>query len=550
MFFSSIEIRNFKSIGNRGIKIDFEQDRNLYTLIGANNSGKSNVIDALALVLGVRSGKFYNYDFTSNDFYNNDTSKELSIRLTLHNPIKYKNVYRQILEIEGFSFLARPYKKGGKKGGIHSTHVCFGKDGKGNPEEVLMDRFGKRLMPIPPRQIELLNNVHFLDIRNLEGFFSRVTGYGILGRLFQFYRDDFASEKSIYSYKDPKTGEVLSLPSKNAYIKFSHRLTKILRTSKLEEIEDKLTTNIEKFLGIESAGQTINLGIPDHEDLISRLISLKVQEDPKLEARDIGDLGTGYLSLLRLAAIQTLSDFSNKNLGLILVEEPEIYLHPHLRRFFKNVLNDLAKARTNIFYTTHSEEFVDINEYQAIVRVEKPGTLTKCFQVPPSTILDFDRMHIKVQAKGNDELLFARHVLLTEGQDDKFVFELLIEKNGVDTNARSISVIDCGSKTQIPDYVALCQALGINYYVIFDTDKGNAQSIIKTKKILAALGNRKSLYSALPDTLEVALKTSKQKTENWRHLLARLYPLNISQIRKNFPDLHAAIQPFLKIAEM
>jgi predicted ATP-dependent endonuclease of OLD family len=51
MLFSRLEITNFRSIADPGIGIDFDDACNCCALVGANNSGKTNILDALALVL-------------------------------------------------------------------------------------------------------------------------------------------------------------------------------------------------------------------------------------------------------------------------------------------------------------------------------------------------------------------------------------------------------------------------------------------------------------------------------------------------------------------
>jgi hypothetical protein len=165
-------------------------------------------LDALALVLGIRNGKFYNYKPGKTDFYNQDTSREMVIRLTLSTPLQYRNVYQQNCQVEGFVFQAKAYKTGESKGDINVAHYCFGVNAKGQHENPLTD--SKRMyrekkgadaadienarLPILAReQASKLGPAYFLDIQNLTTFFS-ISGLGPLGRLFSIYRDHFKTD--------------------------------------------------------------------------------------------------------------------------------------------------------------------------------------------------------------------------------------------------------------------------------------------------------------------------------------------------------------------
>lgn len=547
MFFSKLEIKNFRSIGSDGVVIDFEDNRNSYALIGANNSGKSNIIDALALVLGIRSGKFYNYEITSEDFHKNNIENDITIKLYLSNPVEHKDAWKRKSSIEGFVLKVHPYKVGVKKGSCNIEHHCFGKDHNGSYEEPLLDKQPNKSLPLQPKRVvDQFGDIFFLDIQNLDKFFSKISGYGVLGRLFQIYRDNFSSDNSKYKYTDPADGKQKEMVSKVAYQRTAERLSDILRTDKLKEIENTLSKNIDKFLGLDGANQSISLGIPNHEELLSQLITLKIQEYEGSDPRKISDLGSGYLSLLRLAAIVTLSEMSDNPIGMFLIEEPEIYLHPHLRRFYYTMLNDLSSKGSSVVYSTHSEEFVSLEDYLSVIRIEKIHSgETTSHQVPKHTNLDFDKMYTKVKARGNDDVLFAQHVLLTEGQDDQIAFQELLIKANINCNARSISVVDCGSKTQLPDYIKLCSSLGIRYYVIYDTDTENASSDSDTKKILKALDSDPNKYSAMPNSLETSLNLTKKSNQNWRQILELLESLSYEAIKSQFPDFSDALQPFI-----
>jgi hypothetical protein len=354
MIFSDLHIRGFRSIDPGGVTILFDSGHNACALVGSNNAGKSNVLDALALVLGIRNGKFYNYKLGPSDSYGGDTSVPLAIRLSLREPLVYRNVYQQIGSIDGFVLTAREYAKGANKGDVHVDHYCFGRNAKGDSQEPLIEpqRIYKKksdanpdvenaALPLLAKDYAYrLGSAYFLDIQNLSTFF-KVSGTGPLGKVFRFYRDDFEKDHSTYRYKDA-SGEK-EMPSKDAFARAAARLGEILKTPKLREIEEKLAKNVSQSLGLPTTqGATFNLGIPDHQELFEEMLTLRVTESPALAPMEISKLGSGYLSLFRMATLQTLAELNGDSRGVYLIEEPEIYLHPHLREFFAGVISKLA----------------------------------------------------------------------------------------------------------------------------------------------------------------------------------------------------------------
>ncbi|GAI99803.1 unnamed protein product, partial [marine sediment metagenome] len=72
--------------------------------------------------------------------------------------------------------------------------------------------------------------------------------------------------------------------------------------------------------------------------------------------------GTGIHELIIICKVLALSEKS-----IVLIEEPEIHLHPHLQRKFINLL--INKNDNIYFITTHSNVFLDFNQNISIYHV-------------------------------------------------------------------------------------------------------------------------------------------------------------------------------------
>lgn len=74
MYLSRLFIRNYRSI--KELDLIFSKGKNI--IVGRNNSGKSNIIRAINIVLGENSPTYYRTDnVTQSDFYSREDSEIL-----------------------------------------------------------------------------------------------------------------------------------------------------------------------------------------------------------------------------------------------------------------------------------------------------------------------------------------------------------------------------------------------------------------------------------------------------------------------------------------
>jgi putative ATP-dependent endonuclease of OLD family len=160
------------------------------------------------------------------------------------------------------------------------------------------------------------------------------------------------------------------------------------------------------------------------------------------------------------------------------IEEPELFLHPHAQRQLLTSLAEMAAAPDHqVFLSTHSTHFVDLEHYQRLAIVTKPNPThgTQVRQCMKDLFAGPDegdrkrRFHMASWINPDrGELFFARKVILVEGETEKAVLPFLARK--LDCWDPNASVIDCGSKHNLPLYIELLNAFKIPYCVIHDED--------------------------------------------------------------------------------
>jgi CRISPR-associated exonuclease Cas4 len=160
------------------------------------------------------------------------------------------------------------------------------------------------------------------------------------------------------------------------------------------------------------------------------------------------------------------------------IEEPEMFLHPHAQRQLFGSLREIGEVPEHqVFICTHSTYFIDMEQYRQIAIVTKPSPEAGTQVRQPTRDL-FEgrdaaerkrRFHMAYWVNPDrGELFFARKVILSEGETEKVLFPFLAKKLGCfDPN---VSVVDCGSKFNLPLYMQILNAFHIPYCVVHDED--------------------------------------------------------------------------------
>ena len=163
---------------------------------------------------------------------------------------------------------------------------------------------------------------------------------------------------------------------------------------------------------------------------------------------------------------------------VLLVEEPELYLHPHAQRRLARNLRDIGNAEHHqVFICTHSPQFVDMDTYRDIAVLYKDSAAegTRARQYREDIFQGEDQSARKRRFNlghwvnpDRAELFFARRVIFVEGATEKVLLPYLAERMGIFDP--EVSVIDCGSKFNLPLYIRLAGAFKLDFVVIHDED--------------------------------------------------------------------------------
>lgn len=239
----------------------------------------------------------------------------------------------------------------------------------------------------------------------------------------------------------------------------------------------------------------------------------------------------------------------NVKQGVILVDEPELHLHPRWQQIFLGLFRDLALERQCQFViTTHSPVFVTPDTINSITRVFRPkaaGTsriALRDVQLPQSRSLV--RM---INSQNNERLFFADKVVLVEGIVDRLVVASLLDIAAAHFHsAEAIEIVEVGGKGNFDDYLTILRGLLTPAFLIADRDYLEQVGSPETKALFipasdkqwnSVTGGKKSLdRGTLITMLGEAIESNDTTTlkDFWKYLTSRFATLKspLSQLEQ------------------
>ncbi|WP_010423087.1 ATP-dependent nuclease [Anaerophaga thermohalophila] len=166
----------------------------------------------------------------------------------------------------------------------------------------------------------------------------------------------------------------------------------------------------------------------------------------------------------------------NINNGIIIIDEPELHLHPRWQNVLLDLFIELSSLTNNQFIlSTHSPTFINDKSYNHIFRIYKDeNNVSKEITLKDSSLFKLrDILHI-VNSTNNEKIFFADVVLLVEGITDRLVFQKILNEQINSINAtRIIEIIEIKGKSNVDHFKHFLTALQIPNYFISDLDYVN-----------------------------------------------------------------------------
>lgn len=504
-----VQIQNFRSI--KELTIRFRQSCQI--LVGINESGKTNILRALQLIRAGSKSVDADIRIPLKDepidaasevifIFTLDRKDIELIKTNVLNKLLVKDVNTAILEFNGKNYSVAQHASSHKEAlrwediKEHQKHDASWS--KSSDREVL-EGWVKLTFPpnfaIPnvkshddsPRPANSFSFVYLPDYPELASLPKTVPSAAEIDRLFTSAAGALVAEQSpdciIWRYDDKyllppriQTNTFLENPSsclpleqmfalaniqdiKGAFQTANKRGPAAIRNL-LDRVADSTTKHIN---GIWKECKGLQIKLEPNADHIEASI---LESDNRFDFSSRSDGFKRFISfLLIISARARNGELTN---SLLLIDEPEIGLHPSGVKYLRDELLKISE-KNKVIISTHSIFMIDRNNIGRHLRVLKKNEITKVLPIDESNFMDEEVVYNAMGYTIFDAL--QEKNLVFEGWTDKNLFKVAIQKKELKKGLEKIGLCHLQG---VKDAARVCPILDLanrNYIVISDNDQ-------------------------------------------------------------------------------
>ena len=432
-----IRIQNFRGIED----MTLELDPKLTVLVGANNAGKTTVLDALEAIVGFPKTNpvFLDTDFRATTELA-DVRHLRPIEITIHLVPSTGTRFQQ-------GEIGTQINPERDANGVETVwlklRASFRKEANAVEAELLV------LDPTGVALEDKLARFPFRESITLHSFGAdRDLRRGMAGR--------WTDWRAILNEVRPSEDSL-----KGAAELFKRGSAKLLKNKDFKRIQASLGPG-RRAVGLQEAELELSAAPQDPSEILDRIyVELKLpgaQRGFSAERHGLGTQGALLFQIykLRIERQQAKEGLSNTS-PLLTIEEPEAHLHPTAQR---SMALSIGKLPGQVVVTSHSPEFVSscqgkvalLSAVEGSSQVREVETSDKYFRAHPRAV-------------------FARALILTEGFEADLV-PIFATAMKVDLGAEGVEIINCdGNKSLVPAWKIFCSKLEIPGVCLADADE-------------------------------------------------------------------------------
>lgn len=450
-----LTISNFRCIGKSPVTIDLDE---IVILVGENNVGKSSILKAYEVVMSHGSSQG---NLGIEDFPNSEVDAEALPEIELETVIfentpgerwvENRNGEMVVRERWKWSNPGKPVRQGWDVAAKNwSEQVPWGAPNVANsrrPQPHRIDAFAK-----PEIQADAIKSLLVTILTERVKALKQEGGENLYTELLTTVRE---FQKVVVAETKVEVERIEGDLSRAISEIFPDY--KVLFDARPEE-------DIDKSIVLFKAGAELLMG-PENGYL------------SKIELQGSGARRTLLWNALKIVKDNDDHVQSGDRPHVLLLDEPEICLHPSAIRDACNVLYGLPKTGNwQVMVTTHSPAFLDISrDNTTIINVsrDRSGDIrgTTVFRPQRVQLDDDDRVRLKllnVFDADFAEFLFGGTTIVVEGDTEYTALKYVIHADG--DSFRNIHIVRARGKATIVSLIKILNHFGSNYSVLHDSD--------------------------------------------------------------------------------
>lgn len=436
MKFTSLTIRHFKSIEEMKIR-DIE---NALILVGKNNTGKTSVLDAIRVVTGSRQVR-------PEDF--NEKLQNIEIEVELEITGEDLSLFHQrgaVSSYKRYSLWEQEVRKRlpSFRGEKLNFTCAINREGK--------RRYGDGFKKHNKYIEEIIPRLYYIDTdRNMEQL-QRDLLLAQTKVIRQEMREDscmFDGAKTcrhcfqcigLINQKRPKDLTLIEAARLMEYKMYQMNLNRFAGS---------LNENFHKNGGLEEISYSFQW---DPEQVFG--VRAQIYDQERGRTSPIETMSRGMKSIYMLSLLETYNEEEDRMPSIVVVEYPEMFLHPQLQKVASEILYRLSK-KNQVIFSTHSPNLIFNFNSRQIRQVVLDGNFCSAIREKTDIGSILDDL-----GYGAADLMNVSFVFFVEGKQDKSRLPLLLEKyysEILDEEGRPsrISIITTNSCTNIKTYANL-----------------------------------------------------------------------------------------------
>lgn len=253
------------------------------------------------------------------------------------------------------------------------------------------------------------------------------------------------------------------------------------KATELRSLDNRIQPALDKFFpGLEAK---VHIESPSLDSLIKGgTIKLSESDYDGASTKDVTTLGHGAQRSIQMALLKVLSEIkrdagSAGSTTLLMIDEPELYLHPQAIESLRSSLRTLSTEGYQILMSTHSPQMITRQDAQDVILLRKSAARGSHARASLRTaVVDAieqadHQSEVLFSLTNSSKFLFSEKIVLAEGKtEQRLLPELFQAATGCTLQEAKLALIDLGGAQNVPKAMLVMSAMDVDTKSVVDLD--------------------------------------------------------------------------------